>query len=152
MNRGIVALLLVVVALAAGGGGLWYVVEKQPFDSAFLKACDEAIKDNLRSPSTYQRIEVSEVQEQLSIDDFTRGMEADEAALYKGRSDKAVRTRALISYDAANVYGTPIRDLADCTYDTIDGSISVVNKFFVKIDGKTLTEKLLDDIRRAKQQ
>jgi hypothetical protein len=141
MSRGTFApLLLGVAILAAAGGVVWYFVDQRPFDSAFLKACEEVIKDTLRSPSTYRRIQATETSEKISVDEYFNGegryvSDADRA-LQKQFHDHAVRSKALFEYDAANLYGTPLRLTSTCTYVSFDGDTSRANASVVKIESR----------------
>jgi hypothetical protein len=63
-----------------------------------VNACETFIKDRLRSPSTYKRI---------NVDGLGPAFENE------GHSVKMVT----IEYDAANAYGTPIRGSQQCTFE-----------------------------------
>jgi len=68
-----------------------------PGDAA-IKACEVFVKERLRSPSTYQRIEASSFIEVGGEHGW-----------------------ASIQYDAANAYGTPIRNQQTCRFATPGG-------------------------------
>src|SRR3546814_19071532 len=53
--------------------------------------CEEGLKALLRSPSTYKRIDIARLNQPKS-------------------------SWLMISYDAANAYGTPVRDTAHCEF------------------------------------
>lgn len=81
-----------------------------------LAECESAIKENLRSPSTYKRVSVG-----------------DEVVLDGERTFE-------IEYDAANAYGTPIREDAACDFDAETGR-------FIKVEpGLNSTVRMLDDL------
>lgn len=69
-------------------------------DKPEVKNCEDHILSKLRSPSTYKRIE------------------------YSGTDvpyPKADRHHVRIVYDAANAYGTPVRDTQICVFGLKDG-------------------------------
>lgn len=61
-----------------------------------------------------------------------------------------MRSVAVFEFDAANVYGTPIRGLAECAYDTLDGDPKLASAFTVKVNGKTTTDRLLEAVERRR--
>ncbi len=69
---------------------------------------------------------------------------------YRSQFDHANRYHAFFRYDAENAYGTAIRGVLDCTYDSVSESIDPLD-VTVKLDGKTLTEKLVDRFRQDAQ-
>jgi hypothetical protein len=76
--------------------------------NAAISACETFIKERLRAPSTYKKI---------SDDGVSSAFEFD------GKTIKMVT----IEYDAANAYGTPIRESQQCTFE-VDKSGSFVEK------------------------
>lgn len=82
-----------------------------------IQDCERYIKAKLRSPSTYQRIS------------------ARSTAMPKERPPQVW---AVIEYDAANAYGTPIRDMQICTYPTHNGRADVTK--YVDHDAVTASE------------
>ena len=65
-----------------------------------IEQCESHIKGKLRSPSTYKRIEASGI-----------GVPFQKPEKYS----------VSVEYDAANVYGTPIRDRQLCVFALKDG-------------------------------
>jgi hypothetical protein len=124
-----------------------------PFESRHVKACEAALKDTLRSPSTYQQIRVTERTETIPIEKYLAD-EKNEAVrqVYLRQYKQAVRSLVYFEFDAANAYGTPIRGFSEYSYDTIDGDISRVSELMVKIDGKTKTDRLVDAVRQLQAQ
>lgn len=66
-------------------------------EEAAIRVCEGYIIGKLKAPATYKRVEV------------TVGM------LDKAQSNRDV----FISYDAANSFGTPLRSLEHCSFDTL---------------------------------
>ena len=92
MNKKGVLLAVSVVALLVAATQLPKLMRNDTEESA--QACESFIKGRLRSPSTYQRAEL------------TVSPEPD-----------ADRTRSIfIKYDAANAFGTPIRGMQWCKF------------------------------------
>ncbi|WP_037462616.1 hypothetical protein [Sphingobium herbicidovorans] len=79
---------------------LWAVGSCSMPENEAVKACEDFILTKLRSPSTYKRIEASG-----SLVPF----------------DKPETFTAVVEYDAANAYGTPIRDRQVCVFGLKDG-------------------------------
>ncbi|MEY9717917.1 hypothetical protein ABIA22_000407 [Sinorhizobium fredii] len=128
------------------------------FESEFVTACEASLQERLRSPSEYKRIKITSYEEKL-----------DRAALTKYLSDERVGDiflnaelrdfdrgnlnptlfGLLISYDAPNVFGTPIRRTARCEYIDARGDDSAANEHNVKVDGKTYTDWLIEAVRAS---
>jgi hypothetical protein len=141
-RRALPLFVMVPIALSAGACN--------PFESGFVKACEAALQETLLAPATYKRVSTFETSEPLSLEDFTRDLGGSEAAYYRRQGhDHAVRSELLITYDAANAFGTPIRGQSLCSYDTIDGDASRADSLFVRIDGKTHTDRLVEAIRKG---
>lgn len=66
-------------------------------DESAVKVCEAFIQDRLKAPATYSRVELTVEMKQA------------------GQPTRDV----FISYDAANAYGTPIRSIERCTFDTL---------------------------------
>lgn len=82
-----------------------------------LAECEKAIKRDLRSPSTYERVSV--------------GIEV------AGEKERFFD----IEYDAANAYGTPVREDARCYFDAVSGD-------FLKVGPglRTATRRLNEEL------
>lgn len=134
-----------VVAAALGGCNL--------FDSNFVTACEGALLETLKSPSSYKRITVTEQKRPITFAEYWRGrpLESESVRLFQEKMAKEPPTQhvALVEYDAANVYGALTRARSMCTYDTLSASPNDATKHLVRIDGKTITDRLVDDARRA---
>lgn len=89
------AMIILAVVLAGGLGaivaGTGLVNAIAPRDPDDVMICEEGVKALLRSPSTYKRIDIT-------------------------RLNQPKYSLVMISYDAANAYGTPIRDTAHCEF------------------------------------
>jgi len=155
------------VAIAACGFALSGC---NPFESRLVSACEEVLMERLRAPSTYKRIRVEEYETALTQGDYitlldTEIRRASSAELKEvlradrdGRLAHMVRGdtkptsyAAEIEYDAANGFGVPIRGLAKCTFTSDVGDKSKANKFFVRVDGKTQTEWLIERVESVRQ-
>lgn len=69
-------------------------------DKPEIKQCEDYIKGKLRSPSTYKRIKAEGVAVPF---------------------EKPTKYTVSVEYDAANAYGTPVRDTQLCIYPIRDG-------------------------------
>lgn len=136
------ALVSVGVCLAVSGCSF--------FEGNIVAACEEALQQRLRSPSSYTRIELS--QYKRTIKD-----RADYERLLSFMKDPAARARALgdfdsgtlqptefrllIVYDAMNAFGVPIRGTAECKWENLHRDDDSKAAFYsVTVDGKTLVE------------
>ncbi len=90
-----------------------------PTESKLVAACEEVLKQRLRSPSGYTRIKLTE------------GAQAQTSILF-------------IEYDAPNAFGTAVRGLAKCEYDVPSGGGTEVSISNVRIDGKTRSQWMID--------
>lgn len=129
-----------------------------PFESKFVAACETALKSRLRSPSGYKRVEVTEYNNPISIDEYVAIRRAEKSELLKFEIDymknsnkQPTRHIAFISYDAPNAYGTLVRGTSQCEYVTSDGDASRASEILVKIDGKTNTDRLIDAVKSMTQ-
>ncbi|WCA60301.1 hypothetical protein G6M16_007230 [Agrobacterium tumefaciens] len=125
-----------------------------------VTVCEDVLKERLRSPSTYKRIEVTDAEDKiLSRDEYlmrmrddgvsSAEMQANLRSFDDGR-DKPTIFRRFISYDASNAYGVPVRGTTECEYLSSRGDESSVSKFSVRVNGKTGTEWIIDSIKSAK--
>lgn len=138
---------LLVVAIATG---LPTLGACNPIESGFVKACEAALQDRLKSPSTYKRINLVQTVEPLTVNEYAKG-DQKIFDFYMKSERKPVRHIVLFTYDASNSFGVPIRNVAKCSYDTIDGEKPVDSKELVEIDGKTNIEWLTENIIRARR-
>lgn len=127
------------------------------FDPPLLRACEEVLLERLRSPSLYKRIKYSERQEDLSIDAWVAiersqagsvdsVIKADEQDLRKENRSPS-RYVGLLTYDAPNSYGTPIRSTALCEHTT-PSEKNDVTRHSVVVDGKTSLEWMTDALKQ----
>ncbi|MGD9476105.1 hypothetical protein [Shinella sp. G-2] len=122
----------------------------KPFGSQVLTACEDAIKQRLRSPTSYDRVSLRETEEQISrredvVFKFRRqGYSAEETAVFMKEVDAAPEKVTLyaktIEYDAKNAFGAPLRNRTTCEYFTIDGKEDAALASNVTLDGKSLAE------------
>lgn len=119
-------------------------------DSDLVVACESALKDMLAAPSTYRRIKITETSEDLALDAYFAANESTETieAFQRRLHDKAVRWIARVEYEAQNFFGTPLRRVSLCTYDSLSADTPTPSAFTVRIDGKTKTDYLIDAIRQ----
>lgn len=147
----IVATLLCVIFLLGSYIAYSKGLLNRLFDPKMVQICEELIKDRLRSPSTYRRVEVTQFSEAVSAErahaldpKMTR---TEVIAINDGRA-KPTNFQVFIKYEAANAFGTPISGLSLCEYYSVFGSDKYANAFSVKIDGKTSTEWLVEGLKR----
>ena len=84
-----------------------------------IAACEDYVKDGLRSLSTYRRVSVASRDEAATA---ARIIELGGRQLRGGQS-LALRT-VTIEYDAQNAFGTPIRNAAQCGFVLGDGEVA----------------------------
>jgi hypothetical protein len=168
MRRGVtVAIVAIPIAVAVSGAGAYFFGF---FDSKFLRTCESILKDRLRSPSGYRRIEVRSHDEAVSFDRYRATSVRDFYHIYGDQAeiDRAIRTldqeiqemktqkttpieyKLYIEYDAPNGFGTLIRAISDCTYVSRNGSFSSFLEYDVKVDGMDKLEYLSDAIERSR--
>ncbi|MEW6630327.1 MAG: hypothetical protein AB1440_05615 [Pseudomonadota bacterium] len=157
--------LLMASTAAVAAVATFFVLQSDfnPFDSAMNKACETVIKERLRSPSGYKRIEVVEAEAKpLSLEDFLKYGGYDDGdtmqALYTKIYNSDVANNhtpkmleRYISYDAPNGYGVPIRSTAICQLPSEDGNASNASSLAVIVDGSTSTDWLAEQIRQQQQ-
>ncbi len=112
--------------------------------------------ERLRSPSTYKRIDLKKREQQLTRDEYVKRLDDEKSlpdtrefklrAFDEGRYRPALASIS-ISYDAANAYGTPVRGHAVCEAFSDTADYSHASAWFVKVNGKTHTEWLLEQIK-----
>lgn len=94
-------------------------------DQPEVKQCEDFILSKLRSPSTYKRIESSGIQVPYNNPD---------------------RYTVRVTYDAANAYGTPVREEQLCVFGLKDGKpdTSKHYDFDEDLEGKGYTSADVD--------
>jgi len=99
-------------------------------DREEIRACESFTKASLRSPATYDRASVTVApDEAISLAEYRRqyvgaadDQQARLAMAMVQRGPLALR-RAVVNYDAANAYGTPIRGLNICEFLVVRGQL-----------------------------
>ncbi|THK34642.1 hypothetical protein EHS39_29415 [Ensifer sp. MPMI2T] len=128
------------------------------FNSKIVTVCEETLKERLRSPSGYQRIEITRYEEKMDRSEYQAYLEANEKLAERREFemrwfDQGNKEPTLfeiyINYDAPNAYGTLIRGLVSCEYLDDDGDKSNADSYSVKVDGKTKTEWIVEQIRAS---
>ncbi|NNH45495.1 hypothetical protein HLI03_28255 [Rhizobium laguerreae] len=125
------------------------------FDSNLETACETVLKERLRSPSGYQRVEIRQLSDKV--------MTREEYKDYLNKTEKDANARALymrlfnelkptifaliITYDAPNAYGTLIRGMAACDYFDRNGDASTAAYYSVEVDGKSSSDWSLDRVK-----
>ena len=138
-----------VILAATGASAVFYLkpdLLRFVTDSELVRVCEEQIKERLRSPSTYVRIEATEypklvLQDEIELfdDDITM---TEQRAIEEGRYDPT-NFEIFIKYEAANAYGTPVAGLSMCEYFSISGKAENIFSFNVKVDGETNHDQML---------
>lgn len=160
------AVIGVAALVLAGGAVFWFVQGSASApESAFLAACEAEIKTRLKAPSTYQRTEVASVssnrarpEQAIPLDeaekDSPRYIKARDTLIELYDKRGVFRHSATIIYDAANTYGTPVQGIAKCSLFTSSEDMpraDDISSQDIRIDGKTTTEWLMDDLRSFAQ-
>lgn len=146
MKRVVIVGLSLAAALATALG---IFGSRDVFASNMVNACEDALKERLKAPSTYQRIKVTETQQNITFDQYFAANNESPAVqqfLRAMAKQPPVQLIAFIEYDAANAFGTPLRSISKCTYNTLDPTRSTDSKHLVKIDGKSNTQWLVDRV------
>ena len=149
--KAIIASAIVLVTGCSAGVYLGYL--PNPLDSKMERACELALKSRLKSPSGYHRVNISSYDKSINVGDVIGSMIKDRESdsnieTYRSEAQKRPVQPKLfqlfIEYDAPNSYGTPIRDVAECTYiSKYDGSVEEVEEWNVKIDGETRVQRAM---------
>lgn len=141
-----------VIALVAGLS--WATRTKEPvFAANFESSCIEAIKERLRAPSTFRLVETVHVTDrpftmewwsEHQTDDLLKSDDAEQRDLGAQLKDIAERqvssgymiATSVITYDAHNSYGTPLRGQALCELPYAPEKEEFKDRD-IRIDGKT---------------
>lgn len=157
MNK-ILITIAAIVALVAGLS--WATRAKEPdFAERFETGCVEAIKERLKAPSTFRLIQTDRAPDRPFTmewwaehleEDWSKSEDEKERELGAELKDMAERhaasgykiAAAVISYDAENSYGTPLRgqNLCELPYDP-EGEDFPERE--IRIDGQTSFEWML---------
>ena len=123
-------------------------------ERTFLSSCDAVLKERLKSPSTYKRMNsptIKLVRREISDDEFEESLADDleETKEWKrrrradGNYQFKTKYETILEYDVANKFGTPIRDLAICESRENYGdspSELAIRESSVQVDGYTRFE------------
>lgn len=141
------------------------------FESAFLTACDEVMKDRLKAPSTYTRIAAHGYEQRPATLDDKRGwtnatkraedlkmIETDPRfkELYEmgekvfEMSGEQTLTRAFVEYDADNSYGVPVRGAYECTHVGFDVDEFAPAAGGVRVDGYNSVDWSARELQRLR--
>jgi hypothetical protein len=132
-------------------------------NSKFLDLCEAAIKSQLRSPSGYKRIDWKFEKTLLSPDQYLGKLEKQGKAvgneltkfeidaLRNGRYNPAAFS-GVVEYDAPNAFGTPIRGNSTCDYLSLSGNLDHLGEVNIKVNGKSMTDRVGDMVESVKKQ
>jgi hypothetical protein len=142
MKRAEILFVAILVCIPVGGCNF--------FDSDLVRACETELKDRLKAPSSYRRVEMLENQDrQLTHDEFFEE-EAKHVDAYV--EDEWNRNKPLpkrfdvrITYDSQNSFGALIRNYAKCEYVAKFGSTSKPSVMDVRIDGYSKIDLVFKD-------
>ncbi|TGT42615.1 hypothetical protein [Mesorhizobium sp. M8A.F.Ca.ET.165.01.1.1] len=153
--------LLMASTAAVAAGATVFVLKSDfnPFESAMTKSCESVLKERLRSPSDYKRVEITESQQPLTLDEYLKDHRVkteDERVLYTqiynldaAGKDPPTMFTLYIKYDAPNAYGTPIRGISECQYASSSSSKSHASDFSVVVDNFTRHQWLVKQVLKA---
>lgn len=126
----------------------------KPSDAKLVSLCEDQIKDALRSPSGYKRIDVKSFSDNLTVEQYAahqkkHGLETTpfELELIEKSGKPPVRFTAYVEYDAPNAFGTPVRGTEVCEYVSSDGTLKWLSEVNILVGGKTKTERLTDQLQ-----
>ncbi|MEW9616045.1 hypothetical protein AB3G45_19710 [Shinella sp. S4-D37] len=119
-----------------------------PFASSWADDCETAYKERLRSPATYKRIEADVFAIDMSVDEYLAqkpNLMAIEIDRLRERKSPIKNWKVLITYDAANAMGVPIRGKFYCeqittTGEEPEGGRSEGELLIMKVNGKSNIE------------
>lgn len=120
-------LIAIITALLVAGAAAYFPLKGLWGDGALITTCEEAIRDRLKAPATYQRIAVSTSVEEVTPEQAAgeiiepksapANIELHQAELEMYRRG-AFMHQAVFEYDAENAMGVPLRLFTTCTYYT----------------------------------
>jgi hypothetical protein len=94
-----------------------------------IDACEAYTKSGLRSPATYRKVAVKTIDESVTPEEFLKRRGDNPSDPARGlfldgmRHSKVGIRNVVISYDADNAYGTPVRAEAICMFELRDGKL-----------------------------
>ncbi len=114
-------LIIGAAALALIAGGAWWAKrEGLILRDEFAYLCDEAIKEGLRSPSTYRVTQVRELSKPASDEEIAKSCASRPDGEKRAECIDLTRILGtqshlrLVNYEAANTYGTPVAGMSSC--------------------------------------
>ena len=119
-----------------------------PFASSWADDCEASYKERLRSPATYKRIEADVFYIDVSIDEYIANnpdlLRIEIEDLHEKRPP-IKNWKVLITYDASNAMGVPIRGKFYCeqitkTGEEPKGGRSKTDLLIMKVNGKSLLD------------
>jgi len=160
----------ILVFLVVAGAGYWAAASGTfgqnidplrlfPYEKR-VSSCERVLSERLRAPSTYHRVDVSEIHNGdplATVDDLVkdglRGAALDNIRDWmKGSSRDSAKPAVyeyLIHYDAANGFGAPVRGIAACTYVSLFGQQAPTSDLLdnVFVDGITSLDWTLESVK-----
>jgi len=122
------------------------------FEPGLYKVCEDTLQKRLQSPSGYKRAGINSYVEKMTVADYEEKILSPltDKERENFNNGKAVPTRHIlfIEYDAPNIYGTPIRELAKCEYFSQYGNADSASVHNVRINDQTNSEWLLSQVER----
>lgn len=108
-----------------------------PFESKLYGVCEDALKERLRSPSTYERVRLTARDEQISAEAYEIGSghpltDTERTVIQQGAVPH--RHVVIIEYDAANAYGTPVRGAAECIHYSLTGDSRNASRYSISLN------------------
>lgn len=88
-----------------------------PSQAAWADDCESAFKSRLRSPATYQRVDLDIHSESVALDEYIQGQpELTKTEIDALKLDQTAINKwtVLITYDAENAFGALVRDKFYC--------------------------------------
>lgn len=159
------ALVFVMGAAGLMVADYYKVIDIGIFASPLVRTCRVEIQSRLRSPSSYseisstdnlpQAIPLDEARQQILDENKSEATVAkfeaqmfDEhrAEMEAGTYPRPLLYTAIISYDASNLMGVPLRGMSECSYLAKDGSLKYLSDYVVKVDGQSHLEYTLAQI------
>ena len=129
------------------------------FDAKIVTACEDVIKERLRSPSNYQRVSINREEKVLTKTDYFNYLYANVASSpireaknqqFERGELKPVTYSLTINYDAPNAYNAPIRSRSTCEYTNEQGTDAGASEVTVIVDGKDQITYLTDSLKAIK--
>lgn len=125
-----------------------------PFENKMTAACEQAIQERLKAPATYKRISITSESRDISRPEFVRYLVGGNENYSKlqierfdsGRIKPKIHKR-IITSDASNDFGVPIRAINVCSYVSPDEN-PAPPWISVEIDGQTSSDWIISRIRQ----